>query len=95
MEPSLRYVLPYEMQPVADESAQYMQQVKENTPLAHQDHQQSSTGLGKMGRTPSMQRVASLEHLQKRIRSGVTCNTPSGNSYWEMEGPAMVEQHDI
>ncbi|XP_024397437.1 basic leucine zipper 63 isoform X2 [Physcomitrium patens] len=95
LEPSLRYVLPYEMQPVADESAQYMQQVKENTPLAHQDHQQSSTGLGKMGRTPSMQRVASLEHLQKRIRSGVTCNTPSGNSYWEMEGPAMVEQHDI
>ncbi|KAM6596195.1 hypothetical protein CsatA_006719 [Cannabis sativa] len=30
--------------------------------------QQRSTAGGKMGRTPSMQRVASLEHLQKRIR---------------------------
>ena len=33
--------------------------------------QQNSTGAGsKMGRTASMQRVASLEHLQKRIRAG-------------------------
>lgn len=30
----------------------------------------------KMGRTPSMQRVASLEHLQKRIRGAVSpCGT--------------------
>lgn len=46
----------------------------------------------------SMQRVASLEHLHKRMRSGVSCNTPGSwnSSSWEnMEGPIMVEQHDI
>lgn len=32
--------------------------------------QPESMGGNKMGRTASMQRVASLEHLQKRIRSG-------------------------
>lgn len=31
----------------------------------------------KIGRTPSMQRVASLEHLQKRIRGAVTCGMQS------------------
>lgn len=30
--------------------------------------------VDKMGRTPSMQRVASLEHLQKRIRGGSQCS---------------------
>ncbi|KAL5566280.1 hypothetical protein UlMin_029444 [Ulmus minor] len=33
---------------------------------------QNSTGGSKMGRTASMQRVASLEHLQKRIRDGTS-----------------------
>lgn len=33
--------------------------------------QQKSAAGNKMGRTASMQRVASLEHLQKRIRGGV------------------------
>jgi len=43
--------------------------------------QQNSTavvGGNKMGQTASMQRVASLEHLQKRIRGGVdSCGPPS------------------
>lgn len=42
-----------------------------------------------MGRTPSMQRVASLEHLQKRIRGGGSCNSPAWGG-WE-EGPAIVD----
>ncbi|KAJ7978109.1 Basic-leucine zipper transcription factor [Quillaja saponaria] len=33
----------------------------------------------KMGRTASLQRVASLEHLQKRIRGGVTASVPQSN----------------
>lgn len=32
----------------------------------------AAVGGNKMGRTASMQRVASLEHLQKRIRGGVS-----------------------
>jgi hypothetical protein len=89
LDPSLRYLsMPYEMgQSVTDEPGY-------NSMLPSE--QQGATGLGKMGRTPSMQRVASLEHLQKRIRSGVSCHSPSWNSYWEMDsGPAMVEQHDV
>lgn len=91
LDPSLRYLsMPYDMgQGITDEPGQYNMQ--------HQEVQQGggTSGLCKMGRTPSMQRVASLEHLQKRIRSGVSCHSPSWNSYWEMEGPAMVEQHDV
>eukprot|EP01018_Ginkgo_biloba_P039543 Gb_21347 [translate_table: standard] len=40
----------------------------------------------KMGRTPSMQRVASLEHLQKRIRGGVTCGSMAWGGVWDVEG---------
>ena len=93
LDPSLRYLLmPYDMgQDVTEDLGQYG--------MHHQDGIQQgggTDGLGnKMGRTPSMQRVASLEHLQKRIRSGISCHSPSWNSYWETEGPAMVEQHDI
>ncbi|KAG0611052.1 hypothetical protein M758_7G110900 [Ceratodon purpureus] len=90
LDPSLRYLsMPYDMgQGISDESGQYN--------MLHESQQGGgSSGLRKMGRTPSMQRVASLEHLHKRIRSGVSCHTPSWNSYWEMEGPAMVEQHDV
>ncbi|KAL8166422.1 hypothetical protein V2J09_007921 [Rumex salicifolius] len=39
--------------------------IKENAPEA------SISGANKMGRTPSMQRVASLEHLQKRMCGGI------------------------
>eukprot|EP00252_Welwitschia_mirabilis_P007749 TRINITY_DN19418_c0_g1_i2.p1 TRINITY_DN19418_c0_g1~~TRINITY_DN19418_c0_g1_i2.p1 ORF type:complete len:216 (+),score=54.29 TRINITY_DN19418_c0_g1_i2:319-966(+) len=39
----------------------------------------------KMGRTPSMQRVASLEHLQKRIRSGAACAPMHWAGTWEAE----------
>ncbi|XP_024025188.1 light-inducible protein CPRF2 [Morus notabilis] len=38
--------------------------------------QPNSTGGNKMGRTGSMQRVASLEHLQKRFRSGGNACAP-------------------
>lgn len=49
----------------------------------------------KMGRTPSMQRVASLEHLQKRIRGGVPCGSLSWGGAWDGESPSMVEQGSI
>lgn len=39
-----------------------------------------NVGGGKMGRSASMQRVASLEHLQKRIRGG---STSCGTKQWE------------
>ncbi|XP_059439490.1 light-inducible protein CPRF2 [Corylus avellana] len=41
--------------------------------------QQKSAAGNKMGRTASMQRVASLEHLQKRIRGGVSPCGPQSN----------------
>ena len=41
--------------------------------------QQKSAAGNKMGRTASMQRVASLEHLQKRIRGGVSSCGPQSN----------------
>ncbi|KAL3699537.1 hypothetical protein R1sor_017559 [Riccia sorocarpa] len=47
---------------------------------------------GKMGRTPSMQRVASLEHLQKRIRGGTCSSTSAWGAGWDMEGPSIIEQ---
>jgi hypothetical protein len=78
---------------VGGDGSNYMQQVRWN-PIPQEDEQQY-TIAGKMGRTPSMQRVASLEHLQKRVRSGISCNAPSWGNGWEMEGPTMVEQHDM
>jgi hypothetical protein len=45
----------------------------------------------KMGRTPSMQRVASLEHLQKRIRGGVTCGSTPWSGGWDIEGSPRIE----
>ncbi|KAG0603466.1 hypothetical protein M758_10G096800 [Ceratodon purpureus] len=81
LDPSLRYMMPVYGVGSADEPSSCAQQFKDDQ--------------GKIGRTPSMQRVASLEHLQKRMRSGVSCNTPSWNSSWEMESPMMVEQHDM
>jgi hypothetical protein len=54
----------------------------------------SSTGVYKMGRTPSMQRVASLEHLQKRSRAGSSCNMASSwASGWDFESPSLVDHH--
>lgn len=78
---------------VGGDGSNYMQQVRWN-PIPQEDEQQY-TIAGKMGRTPSMQRVASLEHLQKRVRSGISCNAPSWGNGWEMEGPTMVEQNDM
>uniref|UniRef100_A0A0C9QWW3 TSA: Wollemia nobilis Ref_Wollemi_Transcript_2503_1784 transcribed RNA sequence n=1 Tax=Wollemia nobilis TaxID=56998 RepID=A0A0C9QWW3_9CONI len=48
----------------------------------------------KMGRTPSMQRVASLEHLQKRIRGGMTCGSMSWGGVWDVEGSPVIEHGD-
>lgn len=47
----------------------------------------------KMGRTASMQRVASLEHLQKRIRGGANpCEPPmQWDGVWNPEIPNEVE----
>ncbi|KAJ7534864.1 hypothetical protein O6H91_12G020500 [Diphasiastrum complanatum] len=46
----------------------------------------------KMGRTPSMQRVASLEHLQKRIRGGASCNlTTSYRSALDIESSPIAK----
>lgn len=67
---------------------QYMQQA----PVLQQEQQQGFTGI-KMGRTPSMQRVASLEHLQKRIRGGPGCNNPVWGVSLDDEH-SMLEQHE-
>ncbi|GLJ10594.1 hypothetical protein SUGI_0131300 [Cryptomeria japonica] len=48
----------------------------------------------KMGRTPSMQRVASLEHLQKRIRGGMTCGSMSWGGSWDVEGSPVIENNE-
>ena len=53
--------------------------VAEN-PAVIENGQHNSAAGSKMGRTASMQRVASLEHLQKRIRSGGNPNGPPSNS---------------
>ncbi|KAH7351582.1 hypothetical protein KP509_19G004100 [Ceratopteris richardii] len=52
--------------------------------------EQQLTGT-KMGRTPSLQRIASLEHLQKRIRGSGICS-PWTSLTWDAETPSMVEQ---
>ncbi|MCL7038280.1 hypothetical protein MKW94_027357 [Papaver nudicaule] len=45
---------------------------------------QNSAGTNKkMGRTSSMQRVASLEHLQKRIRGGTNTNSDPHTLQWD------------
>jgi hypothetical protein len=61
---------------------------------AYMEQQLGNTTEGcKMGRTPSMQRVASLEHLQKRSRAGGSCNMASWASGWDFEGPSLVNHH--
>lgn len=56
------------------------------------EHQKQQLG-SKMGRTPSMQRVASLEHLQKKIRGGaVSQGLLFCGVGWDSEGPLTVEQ---
>ncbi|KAF9618649.1 hypothetical protein IFM89_002344 [Coptis chinensis] len=53
---------------------------------------QNSTGSNKIGRTPSMHRVASLEHLQKRIRGGTTpCGPVQWEGAWDAETPQLLE----
>lgn len=45
----------------------------------HQNSAAVEAAGNKMGRTASLQRVASLEHLQKRIRGGVSPSGPQSN----------------
>ncbi|CAM6033055.1 unnamed protein product [Sphagnum compactum] len=73
----------YVMGSGATDAGAYVQQQQGN----------NSTGGCKMGRTPSMQRVASLEHLQKRSRAGGSCNMASWASGWDFEGPSLVNHH--
>ncbi|PON73830.1 Basic-leucine zipper transcription factor [Parasponia andersonii] len=49
-------------------------------PAAVENGQQSAAAGSKMGRTASLQRVASLEHLQKRIRGGGNPGGPQSNA---------------
>ena len=72
-----------------DNDQQYVQQA----PAVQQKEQQQGFTGGKMGRTPSMQRVASLEHLQKRIRGGAACNNPAWSGSFE-DSHSMLEQHE-
>lgn len=72
-----------------DNSTQYVQQ----SPVVQQQEKKQGFTGGKMGRTPSMQRVASLEHLQKRIRGGVACNNPVWSGSFE-DSHSMLEQHE-
>eukprot|EP00850_Spirogloea_muscicola_P000630 SM000002S05710 [mRNA] locus=s2:1740625:1744099:- [translate_table: standard] len=62
--------------------------------LSSQDFvDQAAVGM-KMERTPSMQRVASLEHLQKRSRPGQHRDSPWGTA-WEVENPPITENQPL
>ncbi|XP_011621614.1 light-inducible protein CPRF2 isoform X1 [Amborella trichopoda] len=89
--------------PVQDDVKHFFQ------PTDIHDHQRLSNGLmdmglnggeeahsamvGKMGRTPSLQRVASLEHLQKRIRGGPSsaCGPIPWDASWDAEPSNKAE----
>lgn len=60
-------------------------------PVPPIEETQHSSGSNKMGRTQSMQRVASLEHLQKRIRGGTSCGTEQWDTVWDPETPQSLE----
>lgn len=93
-DPNLSFVAPYLVNSM---ERPFVQQQLRQTPMLRQDQQQQQqecNNTGKMGRTPSMQRVASLEHLQKRIRNGSSCNAPAWGG-WDMDRAAMVQGHGI
>ncbi|XP_024384443.1 basic leucine zipper 63 isoform X2 [Physcomitrium patens] len=91
-DPSLSFMTPFN---VNDMERPFLQQMRHSSMLRHDQQQQPASGIrGKMGRAPSMQRVASLEHLTKRIRNGSSCNVPAWGG-WDMDRPAMVQEHGI
>jgi hypothetical protein len=96
-DPSLNFMSPYMMN---DMERPLLQQMRHSSMLRQeqqqqqQQQQQQEQGNHKMGRTPSMQRVASLEHLQKRIRNGSSCNSPAWGG-WDMDRPPMVQGHGM
>ncbi|KAI3834943.1 hypothetical protein MKW92_012972 [Papaver armeniacum] len=64
--------------------------------LPVEDIQNSPGTNNKMGRTSSMQRVASLEHLQKRIRGGTTTSDPHTVEWdpsWNPETPQTTNSN--
>lgn len=92
-DPSLSFMSPYSM--MNEMERPLLQQMRHSSMLRQEQQQQQESNLGnKMGRTPSMQRVASLEHLQKRIRNGGSCNATAWGG-WDMDRPAMVQGHGI
>ncbi|KAL5712428.1 hypothetical protein ACHQM5_014603 [Ranunculus cassubicifolius] len=54
-------------------------------PIPAIEEAQNSSGSNKMGRTPPMHRVASLEHLQKRIRGGNCGPEQQWDTVWDPE----------
>lgn len=95
-DPSLNFMSPYMMNEM---ERPLLQQMRHSSMLRQEQQQQQqqlegSHGNNKMGRTPSMQRVASLEHLQKRIRNGSSCNAPAWGG-WDMDRPTMVQGHGM
>ncbi|KAF7805204.1 Light-inducible protein CPRF2 [Senna tora] len=80
--------------PVQDEPTHHYYQPPSSTPLSshnlrvnnrlgdvpsNENGQQNGAAGNKMGGTASLQRVASLEHLQKRIRGGADSSGPPSN----------------
>ncbi|XP_026449871.1 light-inducible protein CPRF2-like [Papaver somniferum] len=86
-------------QPVPDPpSDQGVSNTSSDTPsvLPVEDIQNSPGTNNKMGRTSSMQRVASLEHLQKRIRGGTTTSDPHTVQWdpsWNPETPQTANSN--
>ncbi|KAI3996064.1 hypothetical protein MKX01_004859 [Papaver californicum] len=86
-------------QPVPDPpSDQGTSNTSSDTPtvLPVEDILNSAGTNNKMGRTSSMQRVASLEHLQKRIRGGTTTSDPhtvQWDASWNNETPQTANSN--
>ncbi|XP_031474005.1 light-inducible protein CPRF2-like [Nymphaea colorata] len=83
--------------PVQDDSKHYFQPVhvqELNNGISDINHgcEEVHGSIGKTGRTPSLQRVASLEHLQKRIRGGANDGpTAPWAGGWEPENSNIVD----
>jgi len=97
-DPSLNYMSPYMMndmdRPVPVLQMRHSSMLRQEQQQQQQQQQEQAKFGNKMGRTPSMQRVASLEHLQKRIRNGGSCNSSAWGG-WDMDRPTMVQGHGM
>lgn len=69
------------------------QQMRHSSMMRYDQQQQHPCSIGgKIWRSPSMQRIAGLEHM--RVRNGSSCNTAAWGG-WEMDKPAIVQGHGI